>query len=557
MFAAPLFAAALLGAAAVPLGPVSDDAASPPPAASPARPNVLWITCEDLSPRLGSYGDPLARTPNLDRLAAQSARYTHAFGVYGVCAPNRFTLITGTYPTSAGAGPMRTMSRTSALADVTDPVLRAIPTWEATPPPEVKCFPELLRAAGYYCTNNSKTDYQFKAPVTVWDESSKKAHWRNRPGHGTPGAAPFFAVFNSTVTHESKVHKRTSPAITDRAAVVVPPFLPDTPAVREDLARQYDNLAVLDREVGALLDQLEADGLADETVVMYFSDHGDGLARHKRWVYDSGLQVPLIVRCPPGHPDRGEPGEVRDRLVSFVDFAPTVLSLCGIEPPAWQPGPAFLGAYKGEPREYVFAARDRMDPAPETIRAARDARYKYIRNLRPDLPYWGNVPYRDRAASAAEITKRIAAGDLGEDQWQLSGRSKPAEELYDTEADPDEVRNLADDPARQARLAEMSAALTDWMDRTGDTGLLDGAELIETLWPDGEQPRTAAPTLTRDGSTVTIASDTDGASIGYQLPGEKTWHVYTGPFEVEPGTRVKAVAHRIGWKPSETVRASK
>ncbi|NNJ28021.1 hypothetical protein LzC2_41320 [Planctomycetes bacterium LzC2] len=520
---------------------------------------MLWITCEDLSPRLGSYGDPLGRTPNLDRLAAEGTRYTQAFGVYGVCAPNRFTLITGTYPTSAGAGPMRVTSRTAALADVTDPVLRAIPVWEATPPPEVKCFPELLRAHGYYCTNNVKEDYQFQAPVTVWDESSDEAHWRNRPSHGTPEAAPFFAVFNSTITHESKIHERTSPAVTDRAAVVVPPFLPDTPAIREDIARQYDNLAELDQWVGELLAELEADGLRENTVVMYFSDHGDGLPRHKRWVYDTGLQVPLIVRFPEGHPDRGTPGqyapgESTDRLVSFVDFAPTVLSLVGIEPPAWMPGPAFLGEHAGAPREFLFAARDRMDPAPETIRAARGPRFKYVLNLRSDLPYWGDVPYRDRAAGAAEITRLVADGGLGESQWQLSGTSKPTEELYDTAVDRHETDNLADDPKYAATLLEMRAALGDWMTRTDDYRTLDGAELMATLWPNGEQPTTAKPRIVEVDGTVAITCETEGASLGYKLPGDEAWRVYVKPFDAPADGPIRAKAHRIGWKPSKVTR---
>ena len=519
-------------------------------AAAPAdRPNVLWITCEDLSPRLGCYGDPLARTPNLDRLAAEGTRYTRAFGVYGVCAPNRYCLITGRYPTSDGAGPMRTMSRTSALADVADPELLNIPTWEATPPPAVRCFPELLRAAGYFCTNDAKTDYQFKPPVTVWDRNGKGAGWRDRPDPATP----FFAVVNYTTTHESKVHKRTSPAVTDRSAVVVPPFLPDVPAVREDLARQYDNLARLDGQVGELLDQLEADGLAGNTVVMFFSDHGDGLPRHKRWVYDSGARVPLIVRFPPNHPDPGPPGRTDDRLVSFVDLAPTVLSLAGLQPPAWQQGTAFLGAFAGEPREHVFHARDRMDPAAETIRAVRGARYKYVLNLRPDLPFWGFIPYRDRADSAAFITRAIAAGTLNADQWQLWATAKPLEELYDCDADPHEIDNLAADPDQFARLAAMRAELQDWQARTGDSGTLDGAALRDRLWPGGDQPTTATPTITRDGGRVRIESETAGASVGYQLPGDAAWRVYSEPFAANGP--VTAVAHRIGWEPSRAVTA--
>ena len=546
MTAAPLLAAVLLGAGPAPDRPQSEPA---------DRPNLLWVTCEDLSPRLGCYGDPLARTPHLDRLAAQGTRYTRAFGTYGVCAPNRFTLITGTYPVSAGAGPMRTMSRTSALKDVTDPVLRAIPTWEATPPPAVRCFPELLRAAGYYCTNNSKTDYQFKAPVTVWDESSGKAHWRDRPGHGTADAAPFFAVFNFTTTHESKVHKRTSPAVTDRAAVPVPPFLPDTPAVREDLARQYDNLARLDEQVGDLLAELEADGLANDTVVLFFSDHGDGLPRHKRWVYDSGLQVPLIARFPESWEHAAERGGTSDRLVSFVDFAATALSLCGEPVPDWTHGTAFLGSQAEEPREHVFACRDRMDPAAETIRAVRGPRFKYVRNLRPELPYWGFVPYRDRAASAERITALIAAGALGPDQWQLWAPSKPLEELYDTAADPHEIENLAADPAHFETLSDLRTALADWTERVGDTGALDGAALRDRLWPGGEQPTTAAPVFARAGDEWAIACDTEGASIGYKLPGDGAWRVYAGPFAAAPDAAVTALAHRIGWKPSPRVRA--
>ena len=530
-------------------------AAPPEPPAPPNfaadRPNVLWITCEDLSPRLGCYGDAVARSPRLDRLAAEGTRYSHAFGVYGVCAPNRYCLITGRLPWSDGAGPMRTMKRTGALADVTDPELRAIPTWEATPPPQVRCFPELLRAAGYFCTNDSKTDYQFRAPPTVWDRDGKGAGWRDRPGHGTPDAAPFFSVVNFTTTHESRVHRRTSPAVTDRAAVPVPPFLPDVPAVREDIARQYDNLAALDRQVGAVLDRLAADGLADDTVVMFFSDHGDGLPRHKRWVYDSGTRVPLIVRFPPGRPGPGPPGGVSDRPVSFVDFAPTVLSLAGLEPRGWHQGAAFLGKYAGEPREHVFHARDRMDPAAETVRAVRSRRFRYVRNLRPDLPYWGGIPYRERAASAAFLTTAVDAGTLGPDQWQIWARNKPLEELYDCESDPHEIRNLAADPEHLGTLAALRSALAARLVETGDTGTSDGAVLRDRLWPGGEQLTTAAPTITRDGDRVRIDCDTPGASVGYRSPGDAAWRVYTGPFEA--AGVVEAVAHRIGWARSGVV----
>ncbi len=515
--------------------------------------NILWITVEDMSPRLGCYGDQTVPTPSVDRLASEGLRYTRAFGVYGVCAPNRHALIMGMYPTSTGAMAMRTWKRTASLHRITDPKLLAIPTYEAVPPPEARCFTEYLRAAGYYCTNNVKTDYQFIPPITAWDESSKTAHWRNRP----KGDMPFFAVFNFTVTHESGTFKQRSPVVTDPARVELPPYYPDTPIVRRDVARHYDNIAAMDGQIARVLQELEEDGLADETIVFFFSDHGDGLPRMKRWVYDSGIRVPLIVRFPDG---RGA-GSTSDDLVSFVDFAPTVLSLAGVPIPAHMEGRAFLGDQKKAGRKYIYAARDRMDPAPETIRAVRDARFKYVRNYRPDLPYIGYIPYRDQAAIMQEIHRLTKAGKLGPKQWQLSATRKPLEELYDTEVDPHEIHNLASDPLHFEKLAELRRAHEMWTERYRDLGHIPEKELIKKLWPpEGDQPETALPTvelLRRDGAmrVVRIAGASEGASIAYQIDGsaEDRWLLYSKPFPIASGTTINARAHRIGWRPSGVV----
>ena len=376
--------------------------------------NILWITCEDMSPRLGCYGDKTVPTPGIDQLAAESVRYTRAFGVYGVCAPNRHALITGMYPTSTGAMAMRTWRRTAALDQIKDPKLLAIPTYEATPPAGAHCFTEYLRAHGYYCTNNVKTDYQFRDPVTAWDESSGDAHWRNRP---TP-QTPFFSVFNFTVTHESGTFEQRSPIVTEPSQVRLPPYYPDDPMLRRDLARHYDNIAVLDQQVARLLQQLQDDQLMENTIIFFFSDHGDGLPRMKRWVYDSGIQVPLLIR----YPNNKQAGTTNGELVSFVDFSPSVLSLVGIPIPEHMQGQAFLGAKKCPPRKYIYAARDRMDPAPETIRAVRDHRFKYVRNYRPDLPYIGFIPYRDRAAGMKSLLQLIDQKQLGPRHWQFSSQ---------------------------------------------------------------------------------------------------------------------------------------
>lgn len=514
--------------------------------AAEQKPNILWITCEDMSPRLACYGDHTVATPHLNQLAQESVRYTHAYGTYGVCAPNRHTLITGMYPASTGAMAMRTFRRTTALNLIKDPEMLAIPTYEATPPDGVKCFSEYLRAAGYYCTNNVKTDYQFRYIPTAWNESSQKAHWRNRPNSETP----FFAVFNSTATHESQIFKQNSPKVVDPDSVTLPPYYPDTPIVRRDLARHYDNIAKMDAWVGGLLKQLEEDGLDDNTMVFFFSDHGDGLPRMKRWVYDSGLRVPLLVR----NPDHKNANSVNDELVSFVDFAPTVLSLVGLHIPDYMQGQAFLGKQKTAPRKYVFAARDRMDPAPETIRAVRDKQFKYVRNYRPDLPYIGPIPYRDQQEIMQEILRLDKRNELGANQWQFSARKKPLEELYDTTADPHEINNLAADPHYFDKLAELRVAHEEWTEETGDLGHMSEHDLVRHLWPpEGVQPTTSTPVASVDGNQVAIECETIGASIGYRQKGKKGWSLYSKPFQLKPGSQIQVQAFRIGWKPSEVV----
>ena len=527
-----------------------------------ARPNILWITCEDLSPRLGCYGDQTVPTPNLDRLAREGVRYTHAFATTGVCAPSRHALITGMYPTSTYALQMRNHSRTSAIKEIKDPATRAYattrPLYEAVPPAEVRCLTEYLRLAGYYCSNNVKEDYQFRKPVTAWDESSKQAHWRKRK----PGQ-PFFAVFNHTVTHESGVFgDGRSPKVVDPQTVPVPPYYPDTPIVRADLAKHYDNIIALDAQVGELLGRLEADGLLEETIVFFFGDHGDGLPRSKRWVYDSGTRVPLLVR----HPNKRGAGAVSDRLVSFVDFMPTVLSLAGVEVPDHVHGVPFLGEQAGAPREYVYFHRDRNGENRETIRAVRDGRFRYVRNFRPNEPYIKPLAYRDRQAIMQEINRAIEQGTLNDDQWQFAAQAKPLEEFYDTQADPFEIHNLAFDPRHFARMARMRQVLDAWIAMCNDPLDMPEDELVRTRVypPDGQQPTTAAPMARLEAvaggrTRLTVTCATDGAVIGFRTRPPRSdenrapWTIYEAPVELNPTAPLEIIAHRLGFKPSPRV----
>jgi arylsulfatase A-like enzyme len=514
------------------------------------RYNILWITAEDLSPRLGCYGDSIAITPNIDRLAEEGVRYTNVYSVSGVCAPSRAALITGLYPVSFGAMHMRTTSRTAALDQVTDPEALAIPVYEAVPPPEVKCFPEFLRAKGYFCTNNSKTDYQFHAPITAWDENGRNAHWRNRPE-----GMPFFSVFNFPITHESQVWSRAHESeIVRPEDVVLPPYYADTPIIRRDVARHYSNIARLDSAVGELLAQLRDDGLTDSTIIFFYTDHGDGLPRSKRWVYDSGLKVPLIIRYPNLH----AASSVDSQLISFVDFAPTMLTLAGVPVPAYMQGRSFLGTQKPDPRQYVFAARDRMDPALETIRAVRDDRFKYIKNYHPERPYVQSIPYRDQMGLMQEMLRLDREGKLQGAAATWFRKTKPPEELYDTQNDPHELNNLAGMPEYTAVLDRLRNELAGWEKQVGDLGHIPEPQLVRRLWPDGEQPQTSAPEIFDGrGSDIRLRCATDGASIAYRLnDSEGRWLLYTGPIARQGVEELEAQAVRIGFKPSEVLRSS-
>ena len=428
-------------------------------AQTPDRPNVLWITCEDTSPNLGCYGDEFAVTPSLDRLAAQGVRYTNAFSVCGVCAVGRSSLITGMYPTSIGSHHMRCRT-----------VL----------PEDVKCFSELLRGAGYYCTNNVKTDYNFDVPKNAWDECSRKAHWRKRDGD-----RPFFAVFNFTVSHESQIRcsekvyeERMSQCPPswrhDPAKVTVPPYHPDTPEVRRDWARYYDMVSFMDRQAGAILEQLEEDGLADDTIVFFYSDHGVGMPRCKKWIYDGGSRVPLIVRFPEKYEKwaPGSPGGATDRLVSFVDFAPTVLSLVGVEIPDYVQGRAFLGNRAAPPRDYVYLMRNRMAERYDVVRGVHDKRYLYIRNYMPHLTYTQHISYTYQMPTMQAWDKLYREGKLTGPAALWFRPTKPLEELFDTLADPHQIHDLADDPKYRSVLERLRKEQLSWVAETRDMGFL-------------------------------------------------------------------------------------
>jgi arylsulfatase A-like enzyme len=426
------------------------------------RPNILWIVSEDNDPFLGCYGCDLARTPTLDHLAAEGILYENCFSQAPVCAPSRFTLITGMYATSCG--PAHNMRAQGKL------------------PAEARGFPAYLRDAGYYCTNNAKTDYN--GPIDMkdtWDESSGKAHWRNRPA-----GKPFFAVFNHGVTHESQLFPENIakyeplPHPTDPARVRLPAYHPDLPEFRTDWANYFDLMARLDGQVARLLRQLEEDGLAGDTIVFYYSDNGGILPRSKRFCFDSGTHVPLIIRFPEKyrHLAPSRPGARLEDPVSFVDFAPTVLSLAGLGIPKHMQGHAFAGQKSERAHDYAFSFRNRMDERYDMVRTVRDRHYRYIRNYMPHLIYGQHVEYMFQMRSMQAWEKAFKEGKLSGPQ-KLFWEPKPLEELYDLRTDPDEVKNLAADGAHREVLSRMRAALRRHMLEIRDNGFIPEGSALQ------------------------------------------------------------------------------
>lgn len=418
------------------------------------KPNILWLTSEDIGPHLGCYGDDYATTPVLDKLATRSLLYLNAWSTAPVCAPARTTLISGMYPPSTGSEHMRSMTHL---------------------PEQFKMYPAYMRDAGYFCVNPGKEDYNLEKAGKVWDETKKGNLWAQLKQQ-----QPFMAVLNQTSTHESKIRTRPHTQVHDPSGVRVPAHHPDTPEVRQDWAQYYDNITDMDQWVGEQLEQLEASGLAKNTIIFFYGDHGSGMPRHKRWPYNSGLRVPLLIHIPEKFKDLAPaeylPGGQTDRLVGFVDFAQTVISLAGEKPPEHMQGHPFLGKYADPPQAYAFGFRGRMDERYDLVRSVRNKRYIYLRQYMPHKIYGQYIQYMFVTPSTQAWKDLFDAGSLNSAQ-SLFWQTKPYEEFYDLQADPDEVHNLVGSTEHQGILNELRQAHEEWVLEIRDVGFLPEDEL--------------------------------------------------------------------------------
>ena len=495
------------------------------------RPNILVVVCEDISPDLGCYGDRVAITPHLDAFSEQAVRHTDMYTSVGVSAPSRYTLITGRYASADGANYMRSNYFNKEFGVV--------------PPAGVKCYTEFLRKAGYYCTNNAKTDYQFPAPLAAWDEQGAEAHWKH-----TPADRPFFSIFNLNITHESYIWKNTHDSLAvSPDSVLLPPYYPDTKTVRHDHAVLYSNIKKMDEQFRRLLDEVEKSERGRNTIVIFYSDNGGPLPRAKREIMDSGTHVPFMIRFPDGR----AAGTVNKSLNMFVDIPATILSLAGVQPPAYMHGKAMYGKYRlPETRKYVFGATDRFDEQVEKRASIRSDRYLYIRNYMPRQSVYRPVAFRLAMPMMREMLTLHAAGGL--DAVQNRWFTAPAceEELYDCTADPYQVNNLAADTRYSHLLKEMRTLFRrEWIEPFNREWETCPEEFfVEKMWPGGLKPVCESPHIRVEDGKMYVENDLTLYSAVYQKGGKGKWQLYTVPVPVAKDEVVCVKLERIGYTAS-------
>lgn len=505
-----------------------------------ARPNILWLVAEDQSPEFfPMYGNSTISLPNLEQLTKDGIIYTNAYAPVPVCAPSRSALITGMYPSTLGTHNMRTYN---AYKKFNEPSIN-IPSYSPIVPEGVRMFTEYLRKQGYYCTNNSKEDYNFKPLASAWDDSSRKAHWKNRP-KGTP----FFSIFNFGITHESQIWKQTDePLLVDPDKLIVPPIFPDNDIIRKDLAVNYSNLIKLDKEVGTIINELKSDGLYDNTLIFFYSDHGGPFPRHKRALYETGIKVPLIIKMP--HNKNAQKQE--KRFVSFIDYAPTLLSFIGIDPPKIMQGKAFLGKHKTPDPSFIFATSDRYDEKVDRLRAIRYGNYKYIRNFNPTISNAIDVSYREQMPMMKNMRDLWESNKLSKNIAQWFSTPKPEEELYDISNDPYELKNLAKNRELIDTLFLLRNKLDEWIKETGDMGVLSEEEILKNFFSEGRPPKLLPLSFKIENDFIILSHPNKGSSIIWKIRGgkSKSWNIYNKP--LANNLKIIAKAVMIGYDPSD------
>ena len=521
------------------------------------RPNILIIMADDMGPRINALGDNVSITPALDDFVKSGTSYVNAFATAGVCACSRSAFLTGKNQISIGSMHMRTSSG-------------GYVPYLAVPSPEIKAFPEILRKFGYYTFTNDKLDYQFSGifpgtgPFTIWDNENDLYGWKKRDI-----TQPFFGIINLIVTHESclfygipdslaylpimtiqKKIQRYYEAPISPEQVLIPPFYPDTDLVRKDISRLYNNIFILDKQFKDILNELEKDGLLENTIIIFSSDHSDGLPRYKRELFDTGIKVPFIVNwSKTNFATQFSKNTISTDLVSFIDIAPTVLDIVGINIPSYMDGISLLS----KKNKYIYAARDRLDDMPGRLRAIRSKNFKFIKNYMPEIVGAQKLAFRENIKIMKELRSFHKNEKLDEVQSQWF-KPIPLKQLYNLENDPFEINNLALKREYQNILNELEAELDNWVRVNNDNGAIPEMDLINEFWPNQNQPLTKKPTIQIKDNKIIINNDPSNplASTGYKI-NSGVWKVYSDAIDSQGVKHITSKSVKYGWKESEEV----
>ena len=497
---------------------------------SQEKTNIIWLVCEDQSLFFSSYYDSTANTPNINELASNGIVYNNFFAVSPVCSPSRSSIATGMYPTTIGTQHMRAYRKNKgSINSKTN-----LPIYSAVPKRKVQFFTENLRKMGYYCTNNSKEDYNMEMSPLAWDESNKNAHWRNRNEN-----QPFFSVFNFNITHESKIWSNYKKHSSDEInKIILPPFFPDNNTIKNDFVTNYKNIEKLDEQVGEIINQLKEDGLYKNTAIFFFSDHGGPFPRYKRSIYDSGLKCPLIIKW------TETKKEIRNnQMISFIDLAPTILELTKSEINYKMEGVSF---YNQNNRDYIFAATDRFDEYTDKRRCVRNKGFKLIINCDTNSSTMKPVSYRQnmKTMRILDSLNDLKKNTISMDSWYK--KTKPKYELYNIVNDPNELNNLYTNKDYDSVFYELKNKLNNWIDES-DYGNLTEKQILEEMWPNGVKPKLKEPSIIQKDNGINIISNNNNSSIGWRNDKTENWKIYLKDEIINPENIFEIIVFKPGY----------
>ncbi len=495
--------------------------------------NFLWLVCEDQSLFFSMYGDSSANTPNINKLAKDGIVYQNCYTPSPVCAPSRSSLITGMYPTTIGTQHMRAYKK--SVENNTINAHNSLPYYSAKPKKPIRFFTEYLRANGYYCTNNSKEDYNMITSPLAWDESSQAAHWRNRQED-----QPFFSVFNFNATHESNIWKKKIPySKHELENVLIPNLFPDNDGIKSDLLTNYKNIEKLDEQIGVIINQLQADSLYENTIIFFFSDHGGPFPRYKRSIYETGLRVPMVVKW------IGDTCiENTDQLISFVDFGPTVLDAANIESEFSFEGVSF---FKKNQREYAYAATDRFDESVERRRSIIGRNFKLIYNSDNTTPVYKPITYRQQMETMQVLDSLSLNQQINTYFSNWFSKNKDSFELYEVSKDYYETNNLIYNPKYDSIYKILHYHLFIWLEDS-DFGNMSESAMIESMFTSSMSiPKLNIPKLVRNDFGYLIESNNLYTSVGWRNKNEAVWNIYTANELIQPKDDFEVLLFRPGY----------